>query len=229
MKLTKRKGFNFFRSYYDVYNELSDADKLSFMDALLDRQFLGVNPKELKGMAKFAYISQTHSIDSQVKGYEDKTKTKLSLDPTEGGTDAPTYGGSDTPTLQVEEKGEVEEKEQITIVKKKDLFDSFIDWFNDKMFEVKGVKGRYKVLKTIQTKFEARVKEGYNSEDFKKAFDNIVSDQYHKDNEYKYLTPEFLTRSDKLEKYCNIDVITKTETNKKKSLTMEELHKLRMA
>mgnify|MGYP003650344097 CR=1 FL=1 len=112
MKLTKRKGFNFFRSYYDVYNELSDADKLSFMDALLDRQFLGVNPKELKGMAKFAYISQTHSIDSQVKGYEDKTKTKLSLDPTEGGTDAPTYGGSDTPTLQVEEKGEVKEKEK---------------------------------------------------------------------------------------------------------------------
>ena len=111
----------------------------------------------------------------------------------------------------------------------KGLFDSFIDWFNDKMFEVKGVKGRYKVLKAIQTKFEARVKEGYNSEDFKKAFDNIVSDQYHKDNEYKYLTPEFLTRSDKLEKYCNIDVITKTETNKKKSLTMEELHKLRMA
>ena len=27
MKLTKRKGFNFFRSYYDVYNELNDKDK----------------------------------------------------------------------------------------------------------------------------------------------------------------------------------------------------------
>ena len=79
-KNTKRKGFNFFRSYFDVYNELSDKDKVQFMDALLDRQFLGVKPEELTGMAKFAYISQTNSIDSQVKGYEDKTGTKLSID-----------------------------------------------------------------------------------------------------------------------------------------------------
>ena len=74
MKLTKRKGFNFFRSYYDVYNELSDKDKVMFIDALLDRQFLGIKPNNLTGMAKFAYISQTNSIDSQVKGYEDKTE-----------------------------------------------------------------------------------------------------------------------------------------------------------
>ena len=73
IKETKRKAFNFFRSYYDVYNELSQKDKVLFMDALLDRQFLGVKPEGLEGMAKFAYISQTNSIDSQVKGYQDKT------------------------------------------------------------------------------------------------------------------------------------------------------------
>lgn len=116
MKLTKRKGFNFFRSYYDVYNELSDEDKVAFMDALLDRQFLGVKPEGLNGMAKFAYISQTNSIDSQIKGYEDKTGVKLT--PTEGGA----YGGENTPTeqvqvqeevqVQVQEKEEVKEKEQ---------------------------------------------------------------------------------------------------------------------
>jgi hypothetical protein len=105
VKLTKRKGFNFFRSYYDVYNELeSNEDKVAFIDALLDRQFLGVKPDGLKGMAKFAYISQTNSIDSQVKGYEDKTKTKLTP------TEPPTDGGEYTPTEQVEEKGKVEEK-----------------------------------------------------------------------------------------------------------------------
>lgn len=106
IKLTKRKGFNFFRSYYDVYNELeTDADKVAFIDALLDRQFLGIKPTNLKGMAKFAYISQTNSIDSQVKGYEDKTKT--TLHPTQGGT----IGGYVTPTEQVEEK----EKEKVQV------------------------------------------------------------------------------------------------------------------
>lgn len=110
LKETKRKGFNFFRSYYDVYNELDDNSKVQFIDALLDRQFLGVKPNELKGMASFAYISQVNSIDSQVKGYEDKTNTKL--------TDPPTVGVKEkeiTPTLQVQVqvKGKGKVKEEI--------------------------------------------------------------------------------------------------------------------
>lgn len=102
MKLTKRKGFNFFRSYFDVYNELeNDTDKVQFIDALLNRQFLGIKPTNLKGMAKFAYISQTNSIDGQVSGYETKTGNKLLNTPTEGakqGVDTP-------PDLQGKGKG----------------------------------------------------------------------------------------------------------------------------
>ena len=55
-KETKRKGFKFFRSYYDVFNELPKSDQLEFITALLDRQFQGTKPKNLKGMAKFAWI-----------------------------------------------------------------------------------------------------------------------------------------------------------------------------
>tara|TARA_R110000850_G_scaffold123350_1_gene241323 strand:+ start:115 stop:738 length:624 start_codon:yes stop_codon:yes gene_type:complete len=124
MKLTKRKGFNFFRSYFDVYNELeSKDDKVAFMDALLERQFMGVKPTELKGMAKFAYISQTNSIDSQVKGYEDKTKTRLNPLDTKiiTPTAPPTYGGKVTPTLQVEV--EVQEKGKDTTT----IYEKFVD------------------------------------------------------------------------------------------------------
>jgi hypothetical protein len=110
MKLTKRKGFNFFRSYYDVYNMLPPEEKIAFIDALLDRQFLGVKPTELKGMAKFAYVSQTNSIDSQVKGYNDKM-TKLG-NPLIGNSFTPTDGGQLTPTVQVEEKEKVKEQEK---------------------------------------------------------------------------------------------------------------------
>ena len=102
MKLTKRKGFNFFRSYYDVFNELNDKDKLDFIKALLDKQFLNKDPRNLKGLSKFAYISQLNSIESQVKGYEDKTGIRLNEEhkhpPMEGGS----QGGSYTPTEQVE-------------------------------------------------------------------------------------------------------------------------------
>lgn len=129
-KLTKRKGFNFFRSYYDVYNELSNEDKVAFIDALLDRQFLGIKPTELKGMAKFAYISQTNSIDGQVKGYEDKTGLKLdpkqgaNITPTEGGRQGGWQGGFESPTEQVKEKGKGKVKEKV-----KDIpnFSEFLD------------------------------------------------------------------------------------------------------
>jgi hypothetical protein len=45
-----RKAFNFYRSYFDVAKELNDKDRLSFYDALMTRQFTGVELK-LEGMA----------------------------------------------------------------------------------------------------------------------------------------------------------------------------------
>ena len=97
-----RKGFNFYRSYYEIANELNDKDRLAFYDALLKRQFTGVET-ELKGMAKFAYVSQKHSIDLQIKGYMDKTKDPL-VHPSVGGR----QGGSVDPSVQEKEKEKVE-------------------------------------------------------------------------------------------------------------------------
>lgn len=109
-----RKAFNFYKSYYEVAKELSDKDRLLFYDALVTRQFTGVE-LDLKGMAKFAYISQKFNIDAQVLGYETKTKTKL------GGTVGGTVGGS----VQEEEKEEVKDKVELTIEnRKKDFTES---------------------------------------------------------------------------------------------------------
>jgi len=125
MKLTKRKGFNFFRSYYDVYNELSNKDKVIFIDALLDRQFLGKKPKKLSGMAKFAYVSQVNSIDTQVKGYEDRIKSLnkniKDFDPWQG-----VQKTILTPPQQEKGKGKVQEKE-----KEKEKGKKIEHWYKD--------------------------------------------------------------------------------------------------
>ena len=195
MKHTKRKGFNFFRSYYDVYNELDDKSKLQFMEALLDRQFLGIKPTELKGMAKFAYISQTNSIDSQVKGYEHKTKTDLravSNTPTEGGRQGGCYGGSDTPTLQVEV--EVEEKEEIILSKNEIDFDKLLNFIKEKtgrQFQI--------INKSVKDKYKARLKEGYTKENIINAIINASQDAYHKEQKFKYLTPDYFSRAKSLD------------------------------
>lgn len=102
----KRKAFNFFASYYDVAKELSDKDRLAFYDALMLEQFTGVKT-DLKGMAKFAYLSQRHSIDAQINGFNQRLKRgDTSLQPLS--MSAPMAGGNVGGSLQ----GEEEEKEE---------------------------------------------------------------------------------------------------------------------
>ena len=111
MKETKRKAFKFYRSYFDMFNELEDEkDKLEFIKAVLDRQFLGIEP-ELKGIVKFAYVSQLHSINKQVKGWQDATGQELTgayAHPPKGSIE----GALVHPTQEVEVKEEEKEKEK---------------------------------------------------------------------------------------------------------------------
>jgi hypothetical protein len=167
IKLTKRKGFNFFRSYYDVYNELeTDSDKVAFIDALLDRQFLGIKPTNLKGMAKFAYISQTNSIDSQVKGYEDKTG--IILDTTQGGS----VGGMVTPTEQEKEKEKEKVKEENNIVFFdaeiiEFSFDDFWSLYPNKTNKKKAQEKFSKLTKEQKQKIELHLPYFINNKPFK--------------------------------------------------------------
>jgi len=66
-----RKGFNFYKSYADVYFQLDAKERVKFMDALLMKQFHNLDVK-IDGMANFALLSQKHSIQSQIDGYISK-------------------------------------------------------------------------------------------------------------------------------------------------------------
>ena len=127
-----RKAFNFYNSYFTVFKELSDKDKLAFITALLEKQFEGKEPN-LIGQAKFAYLSQKHSIDSQVLGYETKTKEKLT--PTVGGRQGGGVGAS------VQEKGKEKGKVELTnhyfktdaLFEKIKFKEAFPEWSKEKL------------------------------------------------------------------------------------------------
>ena len=118
MSQKTRLLFKFYRSYFDVACELSDKDRLAFYDAIMQRQFLGIEPN-LKGVSKLAYVSQKHNIDAQVKGWEDYFKTQL-ID----------NHAMIPPMIQEEEKEKEEEKEQITNTIYS--FDEFWETYNKK-------------------------------------------------------------------------------------------------
>ena len=53
-----------------------------------------------------------------------------------------------------------------------------------------------------------RLKEGYTKEDIVKAITNASKDPHHIDSNYKYLTLEFITRPDKLERFVAMGEFT---------------------
>jgi len=187
--MSERKAVKFYRSYWEVAMELNDKDRLAFYDAVMLRQFTGQDTT-LTGMAKFAYISQKHAIDAQVKGFEDKTKTPLQ---------DPTQGGKQAPSVQVQEKEE--EKVEYTID-----YQALLDFVNKtfgRNFQVVNDK--------IKRSYKARLKDGYKKEDIIQAIKNCKENAYHKENNYQYCTPEFFSRAETLDKYAHRTIVTESD------------------
>ena len=55
-----------------------------------------------------------------------------------------------------------------------------------------------------KTQLKQRLKEGYTKEDIIKAITNASKDPHHIESNYKYITLEFITRPDKLERFVNM-------------------------
>ena len=91
-------------------------------------------------------------------------------------------------------------------------FDKLLSFLNSKT-------GRnFKIInETTKKKYNARLKEGYTKDDILNAIINAVNSDYHKENGFKYLTPEFFSRADKLNMYSSINN-KPNENNVNKSL-----------
>ena len=201
-----RKGFNFYRSYFDVAMELPDKDRLAFYDALAKRQFLGEEPT-LTGMAKLAYISQKYVIDAQVKGWEDKTGTSLKVvekqevnTPCQGGCQGGDGGGSYAPSVQEKEKEkeEVKEKVNINIVShetkiKNEAFEKFNKWLDSETTFVRKIK------KQMTEEQFMKLKKTYNST---QIMNTILNLENYKDATKRY-TSVYLTVSNWLKRDVN--------------------------
>jgi len=155
LKPTKRKAFNFLRSYYDVLNELqNDKDKLNFLLAIMNKQFLDEDPKDLNFIVNLCYASQKHAIESSVKGWKRVNKDNPMTDPP---TDPPTIPQTDP--KEEKEKEKVKDKEE---VKEELLYpfqeiefkESWNEWKDfkrtEKKFNWKSTKSEQKALNNLK-------------------------------------------------------------------------------
>lgn len=117
--------------------------------------------------------------------------------PTNEGAHSGELGGSSVRISQKNSKEDLVKKEE------EYMYDSFISAFND----ITGKKFRGDSKSKIQ--FKARLKEGYTPEDFSKAIRNCKNDDHHIKTGLVYLTPEFITRPDKLSRFLNSAIVVK--------------------
>lgn len=114
------------------------------------------------------------------------------------------------PRGNMEEKNFSEPKEQTakseTPSADKIDFDKLLEFINTQT-------GRAfkKINDSVKKKFNARIKEGYTKNDIQIAVQNAVNNDFHKDNNFQYLTPEYFSRADTLDKFSQIKPMKKTD------------------
>lgn len=106
--------------------------------------------------------------------------------------DTPTSTPTPNPIQTNKDKEYKKDKEEEYIP-----FEDFIDSFNL-------ITGKsFKPVDKYKRSFNARMKEGFTESQILEALEKAVKDEYHVKTKLKYITPEFITRVDKLEKYMN--------------------------
>lgn len=158
--------------------------------------------KTLQDLINFGFIKLVTESKNQYQSKvialskNDKASNKA-LD--EASTKAPTKA-LDTITKQINK----ETNEQTISPTKVDAFElidfeklvSFINLTFGRSFQV--------VNKKVKNSYNARIKEGYLKDQITDAINNCKINDYHKENNYQYCTPEFFSRSETLDKYSNV-------------------------
>lgn len=172
IKPTKRKAFNFLRSYFDVLNELdNDKDKLAFLLSIINKQFLDEDPKNLNFVVNLCYESQRHAIESSVKGW----KRANYIDPMTNPMTNPT---TDPPTNPKEEEEKEEEKVKKVVQTYEQRKNAFIKWFNDSKLKYKGKQGKAKVLTSADESNLKKLFNAYPFSDFEIAIKNLYKSKW---------------------------------------------------
>lgn len=95
-------------------------------------------------------------------------------------------------------------------------FTSLLDIINKTQNRTGASKFRL-INKSVKSKFNARIKEGYTKENILLAIENVSKNDYHFKNKYQYATPEFFSRSTTLDKYGLTSVENKEINTEKPS------------
>lgn len=116
---------------------------------------------------------------------------------------SPNRQGEIAPTIPDSKPDSKLLKEDTNVSSKKIDFDALL-----RLINLKTGRNFKLINKATKQKFNARLKEGYSKDDIKSAIENAVGEKFHQENNYTYLTPEFFSRANTLDKYGSKSVLS---------------------
>jgi hypothetical protein len=142
---------------------------------------------------EFDDISKQNSKNAK-DGWEKRRKSKENKDLCDGNAVAL---NSQCESDAIREEKIREDKKDICVDKSTPIdFDKFITFFNS--IANRSFKVNDKIKRTLNSRLKS-----YSKEQIHQAIVNAHKEQYHINSKFKYLTPEFILREDKLEMYIN--------------------------
>jgi len=194
-----KKSFVAYCDWQETFEELSDEEAGKLVKHLFN-YVNDKNPETSDKLTKMCFIPIKQSLKRDLKKYKGYIE-KQSINGKKGGRPKnPTLLEKTQPFFEKPKKAD-SVSVSVSVSETKSNIDSnkLLSVFNS----ILGKKTRV-VPTRAKKQINAALKEGYSKEDIVRAITNASKDQHHIDSNYKYLTLEFITRADKLERFVNM-------------------------
>ncbi len=201
-----KKSFVLYSDYNEVFNELSDIDAGQLIKHIL-KYVNDENPITENPIVKVSFIPIKLQLKRDLIKYEDKKEQwslagKASAESKRlkkiNGINERTTESTNVENVTTESTVTVNDNVTVNVINKID-YEALLQVLNlsfGRSFQV--------INKKVRSSYEARLKEGYTKEQINNAIENCKKNDYHKENDYQYCTPEFFSRAETLDKYSNV-------------------------
>lgn len=200
-----KKSFVLYADYIEIFEELSDVDAGQLIKHIL-KYVNDESPVTENAMVKVSFIPIKQQLKRDLKKWEDfrlkqAEHGKKGGRPIKENNEKATLSEKTQPFLEESQKSlNVNANVNVIDINLSVNWEKLLNQFN----EITGKK-----IKVISDKarrqIKARLKEGYSKDDVVAAITNCFNDAYHHETGHKYLTIEFISRPDKMEKYASMN------------------------
>ena len=201
-----KKSFVLYSDYNEVFSELSNNDAGELIKHIL-KYVNDEDPVTENPIVKVSFIPIKLQLKRDLVKYEDKKeqwseagkrsaesrRLKKLNESNERSTES-----TNVKTVSTESTVTVNDTVTVNVINKID-YQALLETLN------KEFSRNFKLInKKVRSSYEARLKDGYSKDQIMDAINNCKINDYHKEKNYQYCTPEFFSRAETLDKYSNV-------------------------